>query len=344
MSAAASASLSPSPLTDAAGLARALGPSFSARAQAADESDAFVAENYRDLRASGLVEAGVPAEFGGGDAGIAELCAMIRELAHHCSSTALAFAMHTHQVAIPAWRWTHQKAAPVAPLLKRVAGERLVLLSSGGSDWIEGAGTAEAVEGGFKITARKVFTSAAPAGDLLMTGAVLDEGGTRSVLHFGVPMSSPHVSIVPSWKALGMRGTGSHDVIIKGHVVPDAAVALRRTQGEWHMLFHIISMVAFPLIYAAYLGVAESARDIAVGLAKRHAQGGHVIELAGRMDTELRAAQYAHAAMIACAERGQPSPETTSEIMIGRTLVARHAIAAVEFAMEMAGGAAFYRD
>jgi hypothetical protein len=69
-----------------------------------------------------------------------------------------------------------------------------------------------------------------------------------------------------------------------------------------------------------------------------------VIELAGRMETELRAAQYAHAAMIAAAERGEPSPATTNEIMIGRSLVARHAIAATELAMETAGGAAFYRD
>ncbi|UIY31104.1 hypothetical protein LZK73_06095 [Neorhizobium galegae] len=48
--------------------------------------------------------------------------------------------------------------------------------------------------------------------------------------------------------------------------------------------------------------------------------------------------------MIAAAERGEPSPATTNEIMIGRSLVARHAIATTELAMETAGGAAFYRD
>ena len=50
-----------------------------------------------------------------------------------------------------------------------------MLLSSGGSDWIAGSGKAEKVEGGYKITARKIFSSGAPAGDLLMTGAVLEE-------------------------------------------------------------------------------------------------------------------------------------------------------------------------
>lgn len=345
MSALAEVKLSQSAPSDILAIARALGPTFAERAVAADEDDAFVADNYRDLKASGLVEAGVPSDLGGGGAEVAELCAMLRELAHHCGSTALAFSMHTHQVAIPAWRWTHQQAAPVLPLLKRVAAERIVLLSSGGSDWIEGSGKAERVEGGFKITARKIFTSGSPAGDLLMTGAVLEEEPEGPVvLHFGIPMKSPHVSLLQTWKTLGMRGTASNDVMIDGHVVPEEAVAVRRKQGEWHMLFHIISMVAFPLIYAAYLGVAESARDIALQLAKRREPNGHTIELAGRMETELRAAQYAHAGMIAASQRGNPSPETTNEIMIGRSLVARHSIAAVELAMETAGGSAFYRD
>lgn len=327
-----------------AGIARSLGPTFAERAETADANDAFVAENYRDLREAGLVEAGVPTDLGGGGAEIAELCAMIKELAHHCGSTALAFSMHTHQVAIPAWRWTRQKAAPVVPLLKRVAAERIILLSSGGSDWIEGSGKAEKVDGGYRITARKIFTSGSPVGDILMTGAVLDEPDGPKVIHFGVPMKSPHVKILDTWKAMGMRGTGSNDVMIEGHVVPDDAVALKRNQGEWHMLFHIISMIAFPLIYSAYMGVAESARDIALQMAKKREPDAHIIALAGRMDTELRAAQYAHAGMIAAAERGEPSPATTNEMMIGRSLVARHAIVATELAMETAGGAAFYRD
>jgi alkylation response protein AidB-like acyl-CoA dehydrogenase len=327
-----------------AGIARSLGSVFAGRATAADEGDTFVADNYRDLRHSGLVEAGVPADLGGGGADIAELCAMIKELAHHCGSTALAFSMHTHQVAIPAWRWTHQKAQPVVPLLKRVAAERIILLSSGGSDWIRGSGKAEKVDGGYRITARKIFTSGSPIGDVLMTGAVVDEPDGPKVIHFGLPMKSPHVKVLDTWKTMGMRGTGSHDVMVDGHVVPEEAVALKRNQGEWHMLFHIISMIAFPLIYSAYLGVAESARNIAIDLAKKREPDAHVISLAGQMETELRAAQYALGNMIAVAERGDPSPATTNEIMIGRSLVARHAIAANELAMETAGGAAFYRD
>jgi alkylation response protein AidB-like acyl-CoA dehydrogenase len=329
---------------DLVAIVRALGPGFAANAAAADETDEFIGRNYQALKEAGLIEAGVPAEFGGGGHDVAELCAMLRELAHHCSSTALAFAMHTHQVAIPAWRWVHQKAAPVEPLLKRIAAEKIILLSSGGSDWIAGSGTAEKVEGGFKINARKVFSSGAEMGNLLMTTAVWEgDGSGPQVLHFGIPMNSPHVKIIPVWKTMGMRGTGSHDILIDGHVVPDAAVALKRKAGEWHPLFQIISTIAFPLIYSVYLGVAESARDIAIGLAKKRRPDDHVTALVGKMETELRAAQMAHKHMLATALANKPGADSVNEVMIGRNLVARHAIAAVEFAMEAAGGAGFYR-
>ncbi|HEX6612009.1 MAG TPA: acyl-CoA dehydrogenase family protein [Hyphomicrobiaceae bacterium] len=331
---------------DAVQVAREVGPILAARAKEAKDEDAFVADNFELLKASGLVEAGVPTEFGGGGCGTDELAAMLRTLAYHCGSTALAFSMHTHQVAVPAWRWRHQPAARAAvePLLKRIASERIFLLSSGGSDWIEGSGKAEKVDGGYKITARKVFTSGAPTGSVFMTGAVLEtEGEPPMVLHFGLPMNSPNVKVLDNWRALGMRGTGSHDVQIDGHVVPEAAVALKRKSGEWHMLFHIIATTAFPLVYAAYLGVAESARDIAIGLAKRRTPSRHTIDLAGRMDTELTAARLAHESMMAAIRLNAPSPTSVNQVMIGRQLVGRHAIAAVEYAMEVAGGAGFYR-
>jgi alkylation response protein AidB-like acyl-CoA dehydrogenase len=328
---------------DFVAIAESLGKAFAAQAAKADEEDCFVADNYKALKTSGLIEAGVPAGLGGGGADIATLAEMLRVMAHHCSSTALAFSMHTHQVAIPAWRWTHQKVAAVEPLLKRIAAERIVLLSSGGSDWIAGSGRAEKVEGGYRINARKIFTSGAPAGDLLMTGAISqDEGGEPMVLHFGIPMTSPHVKIDPVWKTLGMRGTGSHDVVIEGHVVPDAAIALKRKAGEWHPLFQIISTIAFPLVYSVYLGVAESACAIARDLARKRKVDHHVIELVGRMQTELRGAQLARDFMIA-ATNGTPSAQSVNDVMTGKKLVADHAIRAVELAMEAAGGAGFYR-
>jgi alkylation response protein AidB-like acyl-CoA dehydrogenase len=326
-------------------IARELGPIFAQRASERDDADQFVVDNFALLKSSGLLAAGVPAELGGGGADVDELAAMLRHLGYHCGSTALTLSMHTHLVATAAWRWKYQKLGAVEPLLKRVAAEGIQLVSSGGSDWLPGSGKAEKIDGGYRITARKVFSSGAPSGDLLMTCAVLEgEGEQPMVLHFGVPMTSPHVKVLDTWRTLGMRGTGSHDVLIDGHVVPEAAIGGRRVAGEWDPSFRIIGTTAFPLVYAVYLGVAESARDLAIAIAKKKSPNQHTIQLAGRMDTELTGARLAHESMLAAVRRNEPSAETVNQVMIGKQLVTRHAIAAVELALEVAGGAGFYRS
>src|SRR2546430_15918785 len=151
-----------------ADIARELGPVFAERADSATDEDQFVADNFASMNSAGLVEAGVPTELGGGGADVDELAEMLRVLAYYCGSTALAFSMHTHQVAIPAWRWKVQKAAAVEPLLKRIAAERIILLSSGGSDWIGGSRQAEEGDGGYPNTARKGVLSGSPPRGLLM--------------------------------------------------------------------------------------------------------------------------------------------------------------------------------
>lgn len=329
---------------DAVTIAEGLSERIAAGAERADAEDRFVMENYALLKEAGLVEAGVPRELGGGGADVRELAAMLRVLGRACGSTALAFAMHTHQVAIPAWRWQHQKVTAVEPLLRRVAAERIVLLSSGGSDWINGSGVARRVEGGYRVSGRKIFTSGAAAGTVLMTGAVLEEDGVRHVLHFGAPMKADEVRILDTWHTLGMRGTGSHDVVLDDLFVPEAAVALKRKSGEWHPLFQTIATIAFPLIYAAYLGVADSACRIALDLARERPVTHDMRSLAGRMMTELYGAEAAHAAMLAAVDRNAPSAETVDAVMKGKVLGADHMIRAVELAMELASGAGFYRS
>ena len=175
-----------------------LATDFGSRAAGHDAEGSFVAENYALMKEEGLNEAGVPAELGGGGASVAELADMLRRLAHGCGSTALAFAMHTHQVAIPAWRWQNQPATrPVLePLLRRIAAERIILMSSGGSDWVGGSGQALKVDGATGIYARYLFASLTPGA---RTGARKRgaEGGRRL----------PH----PRAQALRLGHAGRHD-------------------------------------------------------------------------------------------------------------------------------------
>ncbi|MDZ4068880.1 MAG: acyl-CoA dehydrogenase family protein, partial [Tabrizicola sp.] len=180
--------------------------------------------------------------------------------------------------------------------------------------------------------------------DVFMTGAVLEEDGERHVLHFGASMKAPEVRILDTWHTLGMRGTGSHDVVLDELFVPDAGVALKRKSGEWHPLFHTIATIAFPLIYAAYLGVADSACRIALDMAKERPVTHDMRGMAGRMMTELRGAEMALASMLAAVDRNAPSAETVNEVMTGKVLGADHMIRAVELAMELASGAGFYRS
>ncbi|MEM5429961.1 acyl-CoA dehydrogenase family protein [Cupriavidus oxalaticus] len=325
-------------------LAAALGRTFDTRAPEIDASGQFVSANYDDLRAHRFFAAAVPQELGGAGLSHQELGTVLRELGKYCGSTALAFAMHTHPVATAAWRWRNQKA-PVEGLLKRVAGEQMVLLGSGGSDWLQGSGKATRVDGGFRVDGRKIFASGAPVADLFMTCAVYDdpEAGP-TVLHFALPMKSPGVSVMSNWHTLGMRGTGSHDVLLEGVLVPDTAVAARRPQGMWHPMMHTVSMIALPLIYAVYVGIAEAARDIALQLARQRRLNAHAVEAAGRLCNEAEAAGMALDTMFDAASGQAPGAVTTNRIMCGRTLAARAVLATVEAAMDLAGGAGFYRD
>lgn len=322
-----------------------LAQDFAQRAAAHDTEGSFVAENYAKLKDAGLIEAGVPVELGGGGATVAELSDVLRRLAHGCGSTALAFAMHTHQVAIPAWRWRNQAPAKaiVEPLLRRIAAERIVLMSSGGSDWVGGAGKAERAEGGYRITALKAFASGAPLGSILMTSAVAETPEGPTVLHFGAPLNAPGVRVDEVWDAMGMRGTASQNVAFDGLFIPDDKIPLKRKAGEWHLIFQITATIAFPLIYAVYTGLAEAARDRAIAIEAARPDSQRSPRLAGDLEIRLRATRLAHRDMVSTAMEEAPSPDSVNRIMQGRALLVESALATASLAMDLAGGQGFFR-
>jgi alkylation response protein AidB-like acyl-CoA dehydrogenase len=331
--------------TDWIGMARALGPALAARAGEHDVTDAFVAENYAALKQEGFFKAGIPAELGGGGAAYADLCGMIRELAHHCSSTALAASMHTHVVAMSSYLWRSGNKLP-EPLLRRIAAEGLIMVSSGGSDWLAGSGRLEKVEGGYLMTGRKIFGSGSPAGHLLMTTGIYDDPTDGpTVIHFPLPLAAPGVRVLDTWRAMGMRGTGSHDIELESVFLPDAMMGgVRRPAGKWHGAVHVSALVALPIIYAAYLGVAEAARDLALGLARKKRNDPNLAYLVGELENQLVLAQIAHASMVELSISAKPGPDTSSAMLVRRTILANAALRTVDKAMEVAGGGAFFRS
>ena len=331
------------PMTDWAGLMHTLGPSFAERADRCDANDTFVAENFAELKRRGVLAAGVPAELGGGGASYPELCEMLRVLAQYCGSTALTLSMHTHPLATIVWRW-RRDPAPVERILRRVVDERLQLVTSGASDWLDGSGVARRVADGWRVTARKRFASGSPTGDLLMTTAMdVELGPEPAVLHFALPLAAAGMSVQDNWRTLGMRGTGSHDVVVEDVHVPEAAVSMRRPAGKWIVQFHLMQMIALPLIAGCYLGVAEAMRDRVLGMAAKRADSLGLVDILGEMDTELAGARIAHRDMVEAAFTLEPGSASSNRVFMDRTLVGRAVLRVAEKAMEAAGGSAFYR-
>ena len=331
--------------TDWLAVATGLAADFATRAADHDANDTFAAENYAKLREAKMFSAAVPAELGGGGASYAENCAMIRTIARGCGSTALSYSMHSHLLQALIWRHRHAAVPPAEPLLRRIAKDELVLVSTGGSDWLDSSGTLTKENGSYKFKARKIFGSGSPSGDLLLTTGVYEDPEKGStVLHFGVDMHGPGVTVLDNWRTMGMRATGSNDIVIDGVTVQDAAVSVRRPKGKWHQFFNVVSPLIFPLVSSAYVGVAESAREIAVAQASKRRDDPIVQSLIGEMDTELLVAQAALEDMIALASSDYAPDVAKADLTFKRkTIIARALVRVGYLAMETAGGGSFFR-
>lgn len=326
-------------------VAKKLSADFAAKAQQHDDNDTFVAENFTLLKQNELFSACVPAILGGGGASYSEFCNVLRIIAQGCSSTALALSMHSHLLAANVWKYS--KGQPVEGLLKRIANEQLVLISTGASDWLYASGSAEKVENGYRVNGRKVFASGSPAGEVLITSAVYDDPEKGpTVIHFPVPFSAQGLSVSETWRAMGMRGTGSNDIQLTDIFVPEESIALRRKQGEWHPFFNVVTSVAMPYIMSVYLGIAEAAAAITREKVQFKRHDPHLPYLLGEMETLLTTAQIAWREMVSLNDdfKFEPSNLTASKMFQYKTIAANAIIACVEKCLETVGGGGFFRN
>lgn len=251
----------------------------------------------------------------------------------------IASSMHTHLLATTVWRLP--QGQPVEALLRRVATEELVLVSTGASDWLDSNGAAEPVESGRRVTGRKSFCSGAPAGNLLITSAHCeDPRDGRRVLHFPVPLRDAAVTILGNWRATGMRATGSTDVLLEGVFVPESAVSLRRPKGHWHPFYNVVVVVVLPSVMSVYLGVAEAAHDLALQQLQRKRHDADAWYLVGEMENSLATGQMVVREMIGlCSDYSFAADLATANAVLTRkTIAAQSLLAAVEKALEAFGG------
>ncbi len=327
---------------DWVGMVRELGSSFAERAAEYDRQGAFVSENYQELRGNGMFSAAIPTELGGGGASFDELSGVIRELGRYCGSTALAFAMHAHPVATNVFKYLRGDEA-AANALREIAAGDLVITNTGANDWLSSSGDAQRVDGGYRVNAHKRFVSGAPGAHLFVTSVAYAGPDGAEVLHFAIPFDSEGVRLVENWQALGMRGTGSHDVVLENLFVPDEAIVARRPAGVWHPMWNIVIPTALPLITSAYVGMAEAAVELATAAAKyRKAELAPVV---GEMTNALTIAQLALADMVRMNDnhRFTPTLEGADAVLARKAIVADAVKATVELAAELVGGPGFFR-
>jgi alkylation response protein AidB-like acyl-CoA dehydrogenase len=323
-------------------IVRGLGKDFEDRAASHDQNGAFVADNYADLKEHKLFSAPIPKELGGGGASHEELCEVVRELGRHCASTALSFAMHVHPVATNVFKYLRGDEA-AAKALRKIADKDLVIAGTGANDWLGSSGQAERVEGGYRVNAHKRFVSGSAGADLFVTSANYEGTEGSEVLHFAIPFKSEGVRLVETWNALGMRGTGSHDVILEDAFVPEDSIVLRRPSGEWHPMWNVVIPTAMPLITAAYMGLAEAAVELAKTAAKR--RGAELAPVVGEMTNALTVAQLAFDDMVGMNDnhRFTPTLEAADAILTRKAIVADAVKDTVELASELVGGPGFSR-
>jgi alkylation response protein AidB-like acyl-CoA dehydrogenase len=325
---------------------RRLGPDLARRAAQHDRDGTFVSDNWAALKGERLFSAGIPRELGGGGATHAQLCAVVKEMALFCPSTALSFSMHTHLVSAAVWRHLHGQ--PAEALLRKVAEGELALVSTGASDWLTSTGVAKPVPGGFQVSAKKRFASGCPGGDLALTSAPCDHPTEGSiVMHFALPLTAPGVRMESDWDTLGMRGTGSNTLVLDEVFVPDAAISVKRPRGAWHPSFAVISTIACPIFISAYVGAAETAARVACASVSEpsRASDPSTQRAVGEMHNALFTAQVAYERMIANARNYDfvPEPARANVAFMGKTVVANAVRAVVDKAVQVSGGSAFFK-
>jgi acyl-CoA dehydrogenase len=272
------------------------------------------------------------------------MCGLIRLIARGCGSTALAFSMHQHLVAAALWNF--RRGNPGEKLLRKVADGETVLVSTGANDWLASNGTLVACDGGYRFTASKAFASGCPGGDLLVTsGRFQDPEKGCMVFHFPVSLRAQGVRIADDWKAMGMRGTGSHTVTLRDVFIPSEAIGVRRPAGSYHAVWNTVLLVAMPLVVSAYLGIAEASAQVARKRASNRANDDLTAVLIGEMENELTTATLACESMVAIANDldVEPTLQRTSEILIRKTIATQAALRCAQKALESVGGTGYLR-
>ncbi|MFI7553246.1 acyl-CoA dehydrogenase family protein [Micromonospora sediminimaris] len=186
-----------------------------------DESATFPSEAMSAIRAHGLLGLLVPVEYGGLGADLATFVGVAAGLAAHCLSTAQIWAMHCFQVDAIARHGTPELRDALLPRV--AAGE--VYISSVTSERgrkadLFSAGTPLHADGDRLLIERSapVVTGGEHADGYLITMRAAPDAAESEVSLVYADRGDLQTEITSDWHSLGVRGTASIGMTLKGSV------------------------------------------------------------------------------------------------------------------------------
>lgn len=232
-----------------------------------DRDGTFPVEVFKGLREEGVLAATVPTELGGlGVSSLHDVCLALSTVAEADASTALALHMQLSRGLTLTHEWRHGagRARALAERLLRAMGSREAVVCTTVKD--AGGGRVvtrlrAAPDGGWTLSGRKTLASLAPvATDFVVSAQVEVAGVTRSAAAV-LPRDTPGLTVLDNWDGLGMRASGSVDVLLEDCPVRAGDVFLRGPVGERDDAALAGQTVSSVTMLGIYVGVAQAARD-----------------------------------------------------------------------------------
>ena len=332
---------------------------FTATAADHDRSGAFPRENFAALQALGLIGLVAPAEHGGGGATLATARRVIAAVARGEPATALILTMtylQHHALTRTDSRWPpHLRERVLRDAVDRGALINALRVEPALGSPARGglpATVARRDGEGWKIDGHKLYTTGIEGLSWLAVWGRTDEPAPRTGV-FLVPRNAPGVRVIASWDHLGLRASGSHEVVFENVAIDlDHAVDLR-APGDWapdagsqtDIDAHATQQAWMTVLLASlYDAVAQAARDWLVSFLNQRAPGSlgaplaslprvqeHVGDIAALLRTNRVLLEDATRAV----DEGRAQPATESGLL--KYTVTSNAIRAVELALQLSG-------
>jgi isovaleryl-CoA dehydrogenase len=200
-----------------------------------DRNNQFPAPLWRRLGEQGLLGLTVPERWGGADLGYLAHIVAMEEISRASASVGLSYGAHSN-LCVNQLRLNGNDAQRDRYLPGLVSGERVGALAmsepGAGSDVVAMQLRAEARDGGFALTGRKMWITNGPAADVIVVYAKTSPAaGSKGITAFIVETGFPGFSTAQKLDKLGMRGSDTGELVFENCFVPAENLLGERDRG-----------------------------------------------------------------------------------------------------------------